>query len=75
MSPHDELRAAQRCVDDVARCLSRLDQQPGGWPDGRRPRRDANHPRESREPTEGSDAPYDHRPWVGADDEGLGCRH
>jgi hypothetical protein len=89
MSLHEELRAAQRCVDDLARCVSRLEQELGSGLEVRRVRSDANHLRESlelltaaqpsgagprgAEPIRVSDAPYDHRLWAGADDEGLGC--
>jgi hypothetical protein len=99
MSLHEELRAAQRCVDDLARCVSRLEQELGGGLEVRRLRCDADHLRESlellgaaqrqqqprrpqhkqhkqkqqAEPIRVPDAPYDHRLWIGADDEGLGC--
>ncbi|MGP3967968.1 hypothetical protein [Streptomyces sp. 6N223] len=95
MSLHEELRAAQRCVDDLARCVSRLERELGGVLEVRRVRSDADHLRESlellgaasvsrppsparagepaAEPIRVPDAPYDHRLWVGADDEGLGC--
>jgi hypothetical protein len=74
-------------VDDLARCVSRLEQELGGGLDVRRVRSDTEHLRESlellsaaqkpkqspAEPIRVPDAPYDHRLWVGADDEGLGC--
>jgi hypothetical protein len=81
MSLHEELRAAQRCVDDLARCVSRLEQRLGGALDARRVRGDTDHPQESPaspgaarpEPIRVPDAPHDHRPQAGADDEGTGC--
>jgi hypothetical protein len=98
MSLHEELRAAQRCVDDLARCVSRLEQELGSVLEVRRVRNDTNHLRESlelltaaqpsglaapppdtgagpraAEPIRVPDAPYDHRLWADADDEGLGC--
>jgi hypothetical protein len=92
MSLHDELRAAQRCLDDLARCVSRLEQEFGGGLEVRRVRSDAEHLRESLalltaaaprgelspradEPITVPDAPYDHRLWTDADDEGLGAPH
>ncbi|MBL1066261.1 hypothetical protein [Streptomyces sp. 7-21] len=47
MSLHDELRAAQRCVDDLARCVTRLEQRLGRCLDVRRVRGDAERLRES----------------------------
>ncbi|MEU1053797.1 hypothetical protein ABZ397_14740 [Streptomyces sp. NPDC005876] len=48
MSVHDELTTMQRCLDDLSRSMSRLEQQLGA--DGlevRRVRHDAGHLRES----------------------------
>ncbi|GAA4783625.1 hypothetical protein [Streptomyces ziwulingensis] len=89
MSVHDELTRIQRCLDDLARSVGRLEQQIGG--DGlevRRVRTDAAHLRESvallRQAAAPdaprpdlvtiSDAPYDLSLWTDSDDEGLGAR-
>ncbi|MGW4080836.1 hypothetical protein ACWELB_46510 [Streptomyces asiaticus] len=89
MSLNDDLTAVQRCLDDLVRSVSRLEQRVGA--DGleiRRVRTDADHLRESlallREtaPVERSrpemvpvpDAPYDSALWSDVDDEGLGAR-
>lgn len=45
--PHDALRAAQRCLDDLARCVSQLERQLGSGLEVRRVRSDAAHLRES----------------------------
>jgi hypothetical protein len=48
MSVHDELRSVQRCLEDLARSVGRLEQQIGsGGLEMRRVRADANHLRES----------------------------
>lgn len=48
MSVHDELTSVQRCLDDLARSVGRLEQQIGsGGLDMRRVRADADHLRES----------------------------
>jgi hypothetical protein len=89
MSLHDELTAAQRCLDDLARTVSRLEQRMGtGALEVRRVRTDADHLRESlallRESAPRSaqpepaviripDQPYDRTLWQDADDEGLGA--
>ncbi|WP_049578287.1 hypothetical protein [Streptomyces sp. SBT349] len=90
MSLHDELRSAQRCVDDLARCVARLEREFGRGLETRRVRSDTEHLRESLallaaaapgEPatTQGEfigvpEAPYDERLWTDADDEGVGSR-
>lgn len=48
MSVHDELTSVQRCLEDLARSVGRLEQQIGsGGLEMRRVRADANHLRES----------------------------
>jgi hypothetical protein len=48
MSVHDELTSVQRCLDDLSRSVSRLEQQLGSdGLDMRRVRADADHLRES----------------------------
>ncbi|KAF4405027.1 MULTISPECIES: hypothetical protein [Streptomyces] len=47
MSLHDDLQAAQRCLDDLVRSVGRLETQVGGGPDIRRVRTDTDHLRES----------------------------
>ncbi|GAA1188771.1 hypothetical protein GCM10009578_032460 [Streptomyces rhizosphaericus] len=83
------MTAVQRCLDDLVRSVSRLEQRVGaGGLEIRRVRTDADHLRESlallREtaPVERSrpemvpvpDAPYDTALWSDVDDEGLGAR-
>jgi len=46
-SLHDELTAAQRCLDDLARTVARLEQHAGGGLEVRRVRSDTEHLRES----------------------------
>ncbi|MDB1086903.1 hypothetical protein PJ985_04910 [Streptomyces sp. ACA25] len=88
MSLQDELRSAQRCLDDLSRCVTRLEQEAGSCLEMRRVRSDADHLRESLsllsaaappsrsgagpEMITVSDTPYDSRLWADADDEGLG---
>lgn len=90
MSLHDELTVIQRCVDDLARAVARV--QPGlAGPDLRRVRADTDHLRESvallRASAEAQgkpqrpeglvtipDTPYDSSLWTDSDDEGLGAR-
>ncbi|NSC23686.1 hypothetical protein FM076_22020 [Streptomyces albus subsp. chlorinus] len=90
MSLHDELTAAQRCLDDLARCVSRLETHLGNGLEIRRVRSDAAHlkeslallgataPRPTSEPRPEmvtiSDQPYDPGLWTDVDDEGLGAR-
>ncbi|MDH6630286.1 regulator of replication initiation timing [Streptomyces sp. LBL] len=48
MSVHDELTSVQRCLEDLARSVGRLEQQVGsGGLEMRRVRVDTNHLRES----------------------------
>ncbi|MFD7132670.1 hypothetical protein [Streptomyces sp. NPDC059894] len=48
MSVHDDLTTVQRCLDDLARSVGRLEQQLGsGGLDMRRVRTDTDHLRES----------------------------
>jgi hypothetical protein len=88
MSLHDDLTSVQRRLDDLMRCVSRLDEHTGDTLDMRRVRTDANHLRDSlalllaaapstadgreREMVTIPDAPYDRRLWADAEDEGLG---
>ncbi|GAB2788548.1 hypothetical protein [Streptomyces daliensis] len=89
-SLYDELTAAQRCVDDLARSISRLEQHIGTGLEIRRVRSDAEHLRESlsllRAATPDAapapltemvtipDQPYDSGLWNDVDDEGLGAK-
>ncbi|MFE2041435.1 hypothetical protein ACFXAZ_10980 [Streptomyces sp. NPDC059477] len=90
MSVHDELTSIQKCLDDMARSVRRLEQQMGEGLDVRRVRTDCEHLRESvallraaaatpaapRRPELVTipDTPYDNSLWVDTDDEGLGAR-
>ncbi|MQY13560.1 hypothetical protein SRB5_37080 [Streptomyces sp. RB5] len=90
MSLHEELTAAQRCLDDLARTIGRLEAAVGpGTLEIRRVRTDSEHLRESlallRECTPAAkpaerewitvpDQPYDRSLWTDADDEGLGVQ-
>ncbi|WP_405924105.1 hypothetical protein [Streptomyces sp. NBC_00035] len=90
MSVQDDLTSVQRCLDDLARSVGRLEQQIGGGLEMRRVRTDADHLRESvallREAAPGlttsrrpdlvtiPDTPYDSTLWTDSDDEGLGAR-
>ncbi|MBO8187498.1 hypothetical protein [Streptomyces spirodelae] len=89
-SLHDELTAAQRCLDDLARCVSRLEKHVGSGLEIRRVRSDTEHLKESlallsataprprpephAEMVTISDQPYDPGLWTDVDDEGLGAR-
>lgn len=90
MSVQDDLTSVQRCLDDLARSVGRLEQQIGGGLEMRRVRTDADHLRESvallkeaapaltttRRPdlVPIPDTPYDTSLWTDSDDEGLGAR-
>ncbi|MFI6337063.1 hypothetical protein [Streptomyces sp. NPDC050535] len=90
MSVQDDLTSVQRCLDDLARSVGRLEQQIGGGLEMRRVRTDADHLRESvallKEAAPGlsaprrpdlvsiPDTPYDTSLWTDSDDEGLGAR-
>ena len=90
MSVQDDLTSLQRCLDDLARSVGRLEQQIGGGLEMRRVRTDADHLRESvallKEAAPGlttprrpdlvsiPDTPYDTSLWTDSDDEGLGAR-
>jgi hypothetical protein len=90
MSLHDELTVAQRCLDDLARCISRLEEHIGSGLEIRRVRSDAEHlkeslsllkataPRQAAEPPVEMvtipEQPYDSGLWTDVDDEGLGAR-
>jgi hypothetical protein len=90
MSLHDDLTSVQRRLDDLMRCVARLDEHAGDSLDMRRVRSAAGHLRESlvllqeSVPAAGrrapeivtiSDAPYDRGLWADAEDEGLGSPH
>jgi len=88
MSLHDDLTSVQRRLDDLMRCVARLDEHAGDTLDMRRVRADAGHLRDSiamlcasapaaagARPVEMvtvPDDPYDRMLWVDAEDEGLG---
>ncbi|MCX5560485.1 hypothetical protein [Streptomyces sp. NBC_00038] len=90
MSVQEDLTSVQRCLDDLARSVGRLEQQIGGGLEMRRVRTDADHLRESvallKEAAPGlttprrpdlvtiPDTPYDSTLWTDSDDEGLGAR-
>ncbi|BAC70890.1 MULTISPECIES: hypothetical protein [Streptomyces] len=90
MSVHEDLTSVQRCLDDLARSVGRLEQQLGAGLEMRRVRADADHLRESlallreaaAEPAAPRrpdllaipDTPYDKSLWTDSDDEGLGAR-
>ncbi|MEU7313516.1 hypothetical protein [Streptomyces sp. NPDC007083] len=90
MSLHDELTAAQRFLDDLARCVGRLEKHVGTGLEIRRVRSDTEHLKESlsllratapppraEPPAEMvtiPDQPYDPGLWTDVDDEGLGAR-
>ncbi|MFG3252744.1 hypothetical protein [Streptomyces sp. NPDC048172] len=89
-SLHEELTAAQRCLDDLARSVSRLEERVGSGLEIRRVRSDTEHLRESlsllRDATPKAvpeqhpemvtipDQPYDSGLWTDVDDEGLGAQ-
>jgi len=91
MSLHDDLTSVQRRLDDLMRCVARLDEHTGDSLDMRRVRADAGHLRESLtllqdavpiaagnravEMVSIPDAPYDRGLWADAEDEGLGSPH
>lgn len=90
MSLHDELTAVQRCLDELARSVGRLEQVSDRGLEIRRVRSDTDHLRESVALLRASlpaapavprtdlvnipDAPYDSTLWTDVDDEGLGAR-
>ena len=94
MSPHtslhDDLTAAQRCLDELTRTVDRLERTLGSGLEVRRVRSDAEHLRESlsllragtpaggpavpREMVTIPDKPYDHVLWSDVDDEGVGAK-
>jgi hypothetical protein len=91
MSLHDDLTSVQRRLDDLMRCVARLDEHSGDTLDMRRVRSAAAHLRDSlallqdsapadagRRPVEMvtiPDTPYDRGLWADAEDEGLGSPH
>lgn len=91
MSMHDDLTSVQRRLDDLMRCISRLDEHIGDTLDMRRVRTDASHLRESLALLQAAvpaaadarcvdlvtipDTPYDRGLWTDAEDEGLGSPH
>jgi hypothetical protein len=91
MSLHDDLTSVQRRLDDLTRCVARLDEHAGDSLDMRRVRADASRLRESLALLMASapisagnrpvdmvsvpDAPYDRGLWADAEDEGLGSPH
>lgn len=91
MSLHDDLTSVQRRLDDLMRCVARLDEHAGDSLDMRRVRSAANHLRESLGLLQDSapaaaegrtvdmvtipDTPYDRGLWADAEDEGLGSPH
>lgn len=88
MSLHDDLTSVQRRLDDLMRCVARLDEHSGDTLDMRRVRSAASHLRDSLVLLQDSapaaagqrnvemvtvpDAPYDRGLWADAEDEGLG---
>jgi hypothetical protein len=84
MTLQDDVKAIQRSLDDLVRCIGGLEQQLGSGLEIRRVRTDAGHLRESlallREVVPGDltrnrpdlvsipDAPYDSKLWTSADD-------
>nr|WSX77031.1 hypothetical protein OH826_26250 [Streptomyces sp. NBC_00899] len=91
MSLHDDLTSVQRRLDDLMRCVARLDEHSGDTLDMRRVRSAAAHLRDSLGLLQDSapaaadqrkvemvtipDAPYDRGLWADAEDEGLGSPH
>lgn len=90
MSLQDELTTVQRCLDELTRSVSRLEQHVGSGLELRRVRSDTEHLRESLallrastpdQPPEKRpemvtipDTPYDNALWTDAEDEGLGAK-
>ncbi|AXK33946.1 hypothetical protein DVA86_16040 [Streptomyces armeniacus] len=90
MSLQDELTTVQRCLDELTRSVSRLEQQVGSGLEVRRVRSDTEHLRESLALLRASapdqpatqrpemvtipDTPYDSALWADAEDEGLGAK-
>ncbi|QLH23911.1 hypothetical protein [Streptomyces sp. Rer75] len=90
MSLNDDLTAVQRCLDELVRSVTRLEDRVGaGGLEIRRVRTDADHLRESLallrdtapaaerprpEMVPVPDAPYNSALWSDVDDEGLGAR-
>lgn len=90
MSLQDELTTVQRCLDELTRSVSRLEQHIGSGLELRRVRSDTEHLRESLallrasapdQPPEQRpemvtipDTPYDNALWTDAEDEGLGAK-
>lgn len=91
MSLQDDLTSVQRRLDDLVRCVGRLEEHVGNSLDMRRVRADADHLRESlsllREAAPSTartgpvemvivpDTPYDPALWSDCEDEGLGSAH
>jgi len=91
MSLHDDLTSVQRRLDDLMRCVGRLDEHAGDSLDMRRVRSAANHLRESLALLQDSapgisdrrivemvtipDTPYARELWADCEDEGLGSPH
>ncbi|MGW7353321.1 hypothetical protein [Streptomyces sp. Z26] len=90
MSLQDELTTVQRCLDELTRSVSRLEQEVDNSLELRRMRSDIEHLRESLALLRASspdqpatqrpemvsipDAPYDSALWTDAEDEGLGAK-
>ncbi|MDQ8702326.1 hypothetical protein RCO28_07435 [Streptomyces sp. LHD-70] len=90
MSLQDDLKAAQRSLDELGRSVDSLERQVGDTLDVRRVRADTDHLRASlaqlREAAPGQgpgarpeviripDKPYDSSLWSDVDDEGLGAK-
>ncbi|MDI3423515.1 hypothetical protein [Streptomyces luteolus] len=90
MSLQDDLKAAQRSLDELGRSVDSLGRQVGDTLDVRRVRADTDHLRASlaqlREASPGEDPgvrpeviripdkPYDNSLWSDVDDEGLGAK-
>ncbi|MCX4674538.1 hypothetical protein OG413_04250 [Streptomyces sp. NBC_01433] len=73
MSLHEELTAVQRCLDDLARTVGRLERSLAQL-------READATDRSPAPDQRAgmvtitEAPYDATLWTDSDDEGLGVR-
>jgi hypothetical protein len=72
MSMHDDLTSVQRRLDDLMRCVARLDEHAGDSIDMRRVRTDATR---TVDMVTVPDTPYDRGLWADAEDEGLGSPH